>query len=117
MPTRSVPHDERAGKTGAAPTDDVTYAYAQGLPEDVTGRLLAGRFTRDDLRLYYQTEHFQQLKTAVIETYGGCVWCGSRCLKNLTVHHRHYRTLYFEDPLKDVSAACRRCHSRHHRRK
>ena len=89
--------------------------YGQGLPADVTTRLLAGRFHREDLDRYYLTPHFRRLREEVIEVYGGCCLCGCRFRLRLTAHHRHYRCLFREDVFKDVSCICRGCHGKFHR--
>ena len=92
------------------------YPFSQGLPRDMTLRLLTGGFKRRDLDRYYRTSHFQDLKARVIDSYRSCVLCGVRDQKRLTAHHRHYRSLFQEDVMKDVSCICRTCHRRHHRK-
>lgn len=66
---------------------------------------------------YYKTRHFRGLVEAGIELYGTCVLCGkSPGETTLTMHHRHYRSLFSEDALKDVVLVCQRCHRHHHRK-
>ena len=93
-----------------------TDPFTCGLPKDVAMRLLSGRFGRQDLDPYYGTDHFRLLKAHVIDSYGSCVLCGCRDQNRLTAHHRHYRSLFREDVLKDVSCICRACHRRHHKK-
>lgn len=68
---------------------------------------------------YHRTEHFRRLTDTCSKTYKTCVMCGFNGSVNnkLVVHHRHYRTLFREDPLRDVTLLCSRCHSKHHRRR
>lgn len=89
--------------------------FAEGLDRDTTLRLLSGRFQREDLDAYYRTGWFRQLREKVIETYGSCCLCSCRFRLRLTAHHRHYRTLFREDVLTDVSCICASCHGKHHR--
>lgn len=47
-------------------------------------------------------------------------WTCQRChrkSRQLTVHHRHYKTFMEEDPEKDLMLLCRRCHEKIHNRK
>lgn len=64
-------------------------------------------------RKYQNTSHFKGLTAKMVEHYRSCVLCNKT--KNLVVHHRHYRSLFFEDPHKDVTLLCQRCHGKHHR--
>ena len=84
--------------------------FGRGLPQDVVLRLLAGRFHKGDLTAYYRTEHFRRLREKVLDMFGSCVMCGCRHRKRLTVHYRHYKSLFREDVLRDVSCICRGCH-------
>lgn len=101
--------------TARAPSSPACDPFAEDLPRPVVLRLLAGRFDLRDLAAYYETAHFRRLRERVIEVYGGCCLCGCRFRKRLTAHHRHYKTLFREDVLQDVSCICRGCHRRHHR--
>ena len=66
---------------------------------------------------YHQTTHFQRLTETCSKTYKTCVLCGfdGSAKNKLVVHHRHYRSLFGEDPLRDVTLLCSRCHGKHHR--
>ena len=99
-----------------APRTDAGDPFASGLPREVVLRLLTGRFASQDLRLYWDSEHFKRLRTAVLVAYGSCCLCGCRDPERLTAHHRHYRTLFREDVWTDVSCLCAKCHQKHHRR-
>ncbi|MGH3056614.1 MAG: HNH endonuclease [Gaiellaceae bacterium] len=63
------------------------------------------------LPLYLKTEWWAQLRRVVRARAGGrCEECGRR--GPVEVHHRHYLTLCFEDPYRDLDALCRWCHLR-----
>ena len=81
-----------------------------GLPRLAFIRLCIADFTMDDLKTYWETEHFKQVRSLAIRVYKSCVMCD---VKNctLTAHHRHYRTLFREHILTDVSCICSRCHA------
>ena len=93
--------------------------YDQGLPRDVAIRLVTciGLPTIDDRKKYYRTPHFQKLKKASEQLYGNCAMCGRITDKGrMTVHHRHYGTLFEEHITRDTTYVCQRCHRHHHRK-
>lgn len=96
--------------------------FDQGLDTDVVVRLLDGTWEEADRRKYERCAWFQELKGFAIRYYNSCVLCGgyedsTEEVKRhrLTVHHRHYRTLFDENMTQDVTVLCHRCHSKHHR--
>jgi hypothetical protein len=86
-----------------------------GLCGDVVLRLLScgNRPDRRDREKYEKTDHFARVREGVEGMYGTCVLCNRS--KNLVVHHRHYRSLFREDLVRDVVLLCQRCHGRYHR--
>lgn len=95
-----------------APTDP----FSCGLPRDVTLRLLSGRFSKADYAAYRRTSHWQAKKAEAFEVHGrACMLCDAPATE---VHHRPggYRALFREDPRRQLTALCPRCHVRHHRR-
>ena len=64
-------------------------------------------------RKYHNTSHFKNLTAKMVEHYRSCVLCNMT--QGLVVHHRHYRSLFFEDTHTDVTLLCQRCHGKHHR--
>ncbi len=92
--------------------------FAQGLPRDVTLRLLAGpgRFTAADLQLYLTTIHWEVTRGEVLRMFGhACMLCSSPI--SLQVHHRGreaYRWLFREIVMRHLTVLCSRCHRRHH---
>ena len=82
--------------------------------KEVVAVLTLGRAPERKLQQKYQrTEHWKKLTELCIETYRTCVLCGHN--QQLVVHHRHYRSLFREDPLRDVALLCQRCHGKHPR--
>ena len=90
--------------------------FSHNLGKDVVLRLLSGkRLSKKDQSLYHKTDHFKSLKELAVDTYGTCVACGRvPSTTPPTVHHRHYKTLFCEDVLKDVCLLCNRCHRKVH---
>lgn len=91
--------------------------FLQGLPRDVVMRLLCGKFEKADIKAYYNTPHFRELKVEAVALYGSCVLCGSK--NRLTVHHRPqgYRALFREDLHLHVTVLCAGvCHRWYHHR-
>ena len=62
---------------------------------------------------YKRTAWFRELTRQVLEFHESCVLCGS--MSHPVVHHRHYRSLFNEDPIRDVTRLCQRCHGHYHR--
>jgi 5-methylcytosine-specific restriction endonuclease McrA len=62
---------------------------------------------------YHRTEWFRALKAQVETNHKTCVLCGRDL--SLVPHHRHYKTLFREHPLEDLTLLCSRCHGKHHR--
>lgn len=91
------------------------YPFEQGLPVKVVLRLLHADFTKDDYKLYLQTPHWKNMRKQVFAIQGSlCRMCGTR--KNLQVHHlpAAYKRLFREDPKRDLSSTCKRCHRKNH---
>src|SRR5690606_1623741 len=66
-------------------------------------------------RVAVNPERITTLFELAVEHYGRrCARCGSK--KRLTVHHRHYRTVGFEQPGKDIVLLCHDCHKGLHDR-
>ncbi len=91
--------------------------FAEGLPRDVTLRLLeGGRFTSSDYRLYLRTEWWQRIKGEALRLFGhACMLCLSAI--GLQVHHRGraaYRFLFREIVTRHLTVLCSTCHRRHH---
>lgn len=81
---------------------------------EVVELVTLGRAPERNLREKYQkTEHWKEMTREVTGLYRTCVLCGKD--RRLVVHHRHYRTLFSEDPHTDVTLLCSRCHGKHHR--
>lgn len=91
--------------------------FAQGLPREVVIALLKCKRAPDRATQakYHKTPHFAALKEAALELYKTCVSCGKDG-GGLTVHHRHYRSLFCEHLTHDVVLVCSRCHAHIHRR-
>lgn len=92
--------------------------FAQGLPRDVTLRLLAGpgKFTKEDYRLYVQTTHWEIVRGEAYAEWGyECLLCGA---PGSQVHHTRegYRFLFREAPRRHLRPLCPTCHRKHHRR-
>ncbi|OGG56632.1 MAG: hypothetical protein A3F84_08390 [Candidatus Handelsmanbacteria bacterium RIFCSPLOWO2_12_FULL_64_10] len=90
--------------------------FAQGLPRDVTLRLLAGpgRFTKADLKLYRQSVHWEIVRGEAYAVWGReCLLCGA---PGSQVHHtpEGYRFLFREDARRHLRPLCSTCHRRHH---
>lgn len=69
----------------------------------------------NDSRVAVNPERITTLLELAVEHYGKkCVRCGSK--KRLTAHHRHYRTIGFEQPDKDIVLLCHDCHKDLHTR-
>lgn len=62
---------------------------------------------------YHKTEWFKVLSGRVKNHLWTCVMCDGDI--SLTTHHRHYRTMFRENPLTAVTLLCKRCHGKHHR--
>ena len=91
------------------------YPFEQGLPVKVVLRLLHADFTKADYKLYLQTSHWKNMRKEVFAIQGSqCRMCGTR--KNLQVHHTPaaYKRLFREDPKRDLSPTCKRCHRKNH---
>lgn len=80
-----------------------------------------GNFTkkwRPDKTRYYKYLHspeWKAMRCEVFRIHGRkCSSCGSE--SELEVNHKHYRTLYAEDPETDLEVLCRRCHKIYHGR-
>lgn len=57
---------------------------------------------------YLQSEHWRELRNAVVEERGGrCERCGSTA--RLVVHHKTYDRVGHEHP-RDLEVLCRDCH-------
>ena len=80
-------------------------------------RLLSGRFTTSDYKLYLLSDQWNQKKLEALKWYfRACMFCGGK--ESLQVHHRPlgYKHLYREDVATQLSVVCERCHKRHHRK-
>jgi len=113
--TRPSPAQAAAPQPPRAPSYPAD-PFSQGLPRDVTLRLLAGpgRFTAADYRLYVQTTHWEIARAEAYAIHGRfCILCDSPAAQ---VHHRPagYRNLFREDPRLHLIPLCRGCHRRHH---
>lgn len=65
-----------------------------------------------DYHAYIASPEWFRLRNRKVKSVGfRCEWC--RQVKNLNVHHLHYRTLGHED-LDDLQVLCRQCHKHHH---
>lgn len=63
-----------------------------------------------DLKAYYKTAHWQEVRRLKYKQAGGrCEKCNSR--KKLETHHIHYRSLH-KEKLSDLQLLCSRCHTR-----
>jgi hypothetical protein len=62
---------------------------------------------------YLSTEYWQRKRAEVLDTYKGCVLCGTSSGK-IDTHHRTYATLGRER-MWDLSLLCDSCHFRVHR--
>ncbi len=99
--------------TARGPVSD---PFSQDLPRPVVLRLLSGRFSSADYKLYRTTDHWRAKKG---ETYGlwgyECLLCGA---PGSQVHHtpEGYRHLFREDAKRHLRPLCRTCHRKHHRK-
>ena len=66
-----------------------------------------------DYQLYLKTEHWQRVRQATIDRFGGrCAVCNSN--QQLDVHHRTYERRGCETPA-DTILLCRGCHDLFHK--
>ena len=74
-----------------------------------------GSFRHNDSLVAVNPERITTLLELAMEHYGKqCVRCGSK--KRLSVHHRHYRTIGFEKPERDIVLLCWNCNEDIHKR-
>ena len=102
--------------TPRAPSSPACDPFDQDLPRDVTLRLLSGRFSSENYKLYRTTAHWQERRAAAYAVWGyECLLCGA---PGSQVHHTRegYRHLFREDARRHLRPLCRECHRRFHRR-
>lgn len=61
---------------------------------------------------YLNSQEWLNLRLDIITSRIKCERCGSK--KCLQVHHKHYRTIYKENP-EDLELLCKKCHESEHK--
>lgn len=62
---------------------------------------------------YLQSDHWQTMREIALNIHGRrCAACGY--WNDLNVHHKHYRSLWNEDPKEDLMVLCSHCHEQTH---
>ena len=75
------------------------------------GKIQSGYKNLSDLKEYYKTDEWQEIRTRRLRMDGfRCVNCGSAV--DVEVHHLSYENLFHEDAKRDLRSLCRVCHDR-----